>query len=184
MTTDLTIELQEQLQILDNLVFEGLDKLREAGEFVVELLKDFTVKEISQNSSYLTQLDIKQLAAIGEKKMSPSLFVFRGPANKSIGRLPLETQNQVLENGVDVLVVNPQGKIERQTFAANRLKRAHCKIAFSGNKVNSISTQKKLILNPPEKLTKPGAYVADGRLWVNKNSSFSKQELQAFLKLM
>ncbi len=168
---------------LDLCVSNGLDNLYEAGKIVVTLRKDFSFKEIAEHSSFLTVGDLRSLEAVGLNKLHPALMTFKGPGTSFISKAPIELQGEIVENGVNVVVLE-EGKLRSKVIPVGQLKRHHCNTAFEGGKVRSISAQKAYLKNLPAKTEKINYEVRGKQLLVFKPMSFSKTDLQAILSKM
>lgn len=181
-----TIEKDTLLDLINDLnyhVSAGLDNLYEAGKIVVELRKSFSFKEIAEQSNVLTVLDLRQLEMVGLNKLNPVLMTFKAPGTNILAKAPIELQNEIIENGLNV-VISEAGKLRTKVIPVGQLKRHHCNTAFEGGKVRSVAAQKTYLKNLPAKTEKVNYEIRGKQLLVFKPMRFSKTDLQAIIAQM
>lgn len=174
-------DIQPQIAQIRNLVNDGLTSLVKAGEIIVNLIESgYTARHISQASGFLTVRDVTDLQNVGLRKMSPKLMVLTAPSSKYLAAAPLATQEDILENGIEVMVED-EGKFVKKRLTLPELSHKQCKILFSDGRINSLAKQKKLLAENTGWTRRPNYQVENGLLVVNKACSFTKAELKSIL---
>lgn len=182
MKLEITKEAANQIAKISDLVKNGLNDLKKAGELVVSLIEQgYTPKVISYLSKILTPRDVNDLYRVGMNQMIPSLMTVTNPAVKYLAETPIEVQSEIMENGISVMV-KEGGKVIPKTLKVNELNHRTCKYIFDNGKVRSLAAQKKLILAEVPK-TRPTAWqIQENGLQVNKNSFFSLADLKKIVR--
>lgn len=169
---------------LTRCVTEGFNSLVRAGELVIELNKDYTLKEISEAANILSVRDLESLIRIGNRQLIPELFVFKCPISKTLSKAPLELQEEIASNGLRLVTKGVKGYIAK-TIPLAQIKRHDYKTAFDNDgKLRSISAQKTYLKNLPEVTKRVNYSVQNGSLLVYKAMKFSKKQLTEILAEM
>ena len=165
------------IQTLNKLFSQGSSSFYKAGQLVVMMRNEHSLAEISRKSEILTIANLKQLIDIYEGRLLPELL-FKTPARNYVKKLPIETQREILRNGVEV--VRPVGnKLVKKYVAFSALKLRDCRIVFNGGTVRTVNAQRKLIKRG---LTaRPSYKIENGRVFVLRQTSFSTKELNKLL---
>jgi len=183
MTNTQLVEFSILIKALNQAVSEGLSSLTRAGQIVVELNKNFTFKEIAEESAVLTIADLKSLKAVGERKLSPELLAFKSPSTAYLAKTPLWLQEEALVHGINTLV-EEEGKLRAKILPISKLKHEHCKVIFDGDKIRSIPAQKAYLKNLPAKTEKVSYAIVVSELQVYRPMTFTKKALQNILAQM
>ena len=139
------ITIQTEIKKIGQLIQDGIDAWRLAGEIVVKLLDSdgLSIHDIvaQSDNEFVTPNLIAQFERIGRNQVLPKLLVLDFPAAKKLQRMPISEQSRLVEGKVEFLLLR-DGKADTLNVSVRDLTKDQCKQVFSGDEVRTLSAQR------------------------------------------
>jgi len=180
----------QSIQTFTQLVAEGAECWKKAGEVLVELVDGgLSLHEVSEQcGANITVATLTRFEQIGRGLLLHDLLICEYPAAKYMARLPFSEQRRIHDGGVDVIIEN-NGTTETLKVSADNLTSAQCRQVFDGEIARSASGQKAYITSksqearimaPIEHVTNP--YTVRGRKCIfNRGCELSAAQIARIL---
>lgn len=131
-----------QIEAFTQLIREGIEKWKKAGELVVKLVDEggFTHEQIAEKSE-LSPSIVARFEQLGRQQLMPYLLMATYPAAKKVIKLPYSEQRR-LQNGSIDLLLEESGGFDTLKVMPKNLTPDQCKQVFATDHIRDIAEQR------------------------------------------
>lgn len=143
MTAKLDIQNTEMIDRFIKLIQRGINCWVNAGELLVKMTEEDPdiCHKILSHHKHISEATLDAFLRIGRKEVHPYLIMDPSPAAKRLAALPYEDQLKIYNEGLPVVVEDPERGLVRQFKKVHDVTAKELAVVFQADKIRTVKEQ-------------------------------------------